>query len=199
MRFSVLFFTGMLMLSSCANETQESVSSAQQEALISQSRKASQALMSTLQMQLKSALQKEGAAGAVNTCSVIAPAIASQVGKEHGLQIRRVSAKTRNPQSKPDAFESKQLQRWLLAETSSSEKPEDKAIYEVVKEDGKLHFRYMKPIRIQPACLQCHGESLAPQVQAAIQEKYPEDLATGYALNDLRGAVSVSIEMPPKM
>lgn len=199
MRFSILLLTGMLMTSACAEQAEPRVSNAQQEALISRSRKASQALMSTLQGQLKSAIQKEGAAGAVNTCSVIAPAIAQQVGQENDLQIRRVSVKNRNPQGKPDAFESEQLQKWFSAEASSSEKPEDKAVYEVVKEDGKLHFRYMKPIRIQQACLQCHGESIAPQVQAAIQEKYPEDLATGYALNDLRGAVSVSIEIAPEM
>lgn len=199
MRFSGLFFIGILMLSSCANQTERSLSSVQEEALISRARNASQTLMSTLQTQLKLAIQNEGAVGAVKTCSVISPAIARKVGEESGLQIQRVSFKNRNPQGKPDAFESEQLHKWAKEQASLSAQVKDQAAYEVVKENDKLHFRYMQPIRIQQACLQCHGQSVTPQVKNAIQENYPEDLATGYALNDLRGAVSVKIEVSPEM
>ena len=41
----------------------------------------------------------------------------------------------------------------------------------------------------QPLCLQCHGgdEDIAPGTREAILAKYPQDKATGYQLNDLRG------------
>jgi len=43
--------------------------------------------------------------------------------------------------------------------------------------------------------LQCHGarDKLAPGVADALKELYPQDQATGYAVGDLRGAVSVKI------
>ena len=46
---------------------------------------------------------------------------------------------------------------------------------------------YVEPIRIQPLCLTCHGEALAPAVGARIRALYPEDAAAGFALGDLRG------------
>jgi hypothetical protein len=38
--------------------------------------------------------------------------------------------------------------------------------------------------------LACHGpeEALQPEVRAALDQRYPEDRATGYAAGDLRGA-----------
>lgn len=196
MRFYTALLISALMLTACAHQQEASVPSDKQEALLSQARLASKELMSTLQSQLKSAIQAQGPAGAVSTCSVIAPAIATQVGKTHDLQIRRVSAKNRNPQSQADDFESQQLKVWEMADFDPSAQAEETEAYQVVTQDGELHFRYMKPIRIQQACLQCHGQAISPQVQAVIQEKYPGDLATGYALNDLRGAVSVNIKIP---
>jgi hypothetical protein len=40
---------------------------------------------------------------------------------------------------------------------------------------------------------------MAPGVAAALKELYPGDLATGYAVGDLRGAISVKVlvEYPP--
>lgn len=52
----------------------------------------------------------------------------------------------------------------------------------------------MKPIFIAgPVCLQCHGapDKLAPGVAEALKDLYP--MATGYAVGDLRGAISVRI------
>jgi hypothetical protein len=48
--------------------------------------------------------------------------------------------------------------------------------------------RYMQAIVLQPMCAMCHGDSLAPEVRAAIQENYPDDQATGFAVGELRGA-----------
>jgi hypothetical protein len=48
--------------------------------------------------------------------------------------------------------------------------------------------RYMQAIVLQPMCAMCHGDSLAPEVRATIQENYPDDQATGFAVGELRGA-----------
>jgi hypothetical protein len=50
----------------------------------------------------------------------------------------------------------------------------------------------MKPIVTAPLCLTCHGETLAPGVAAAVESRYPQDRAVGFAAGDLRGAFHVS-------
>ena len=46
---------------------------------------------------------------------------------------------------------------------------------------------YVEPIFMQPLCVTCHGAELAPDLQARLEELYPEDQATGYSAGDLRG------------
>jgi hypothetical protein len=46
---------------------------------------------------------------------------------------------------------------------------------------------YVEPIGVQPLCLTCHGESLAPDLASRIEELYPADRAVGYRVGDLRG------------
>ncbi len=46
---------------------------------------------------------------------------------------------------------------------------------------------YTEPILVQPLCLVCHGEALAPDVAARIEALYPQDEATGFRAGDLRG------------
>ena len=53
---------------------------------------------------------------------------------------------------------------------------------------------YYQPITIvSGACLLCHGDTetqIAGETLSIIKQLYPNDLATGYAMNDFRGAVS---------
>ncbi len=62
--------------------------------------------------------------------------------------------------------------------------------------DGQLGV--LDPLRIAPLCLFCHGaeEQIDPLVRSKLRERYPEDRATGYALEQLRGHVWV--EVPPE-
>ena len=57
--------------------------------------------------------------------------------------------------------------------------------------DGKT-FRFMKAIPTAEVCLACHGSDITPEVAAAIDERYPDDMARGYSLGDVRGAFSLS-------
>jgi hypothetical protein len=40
-------------------------------------------------------------------------------------------------------------------------------------------------------CLSCHGDlnTISPEVKEVLKKEYPQDRATGYKINDLRGAV----------
>ena len=44
-----------------------------------------------------------------------------------------------------------------------------------------------------PFCLSCHGPSLEPGLQATIESLYPDDQATGFRANDLRGLFWVTL------
>ncbi|MEX2498681.1 MAG: DUF3365 domain-containing protein [Wenzhouxiangellaceae bacterium] len=45
-------------------------------------------------------------------------------------------------------------------------------------------------------CVICHGESIAPELAETIKQLYPQDQATGFAPGELRGAFSVTVELP---
>ena len=51
---------------------------------------------------------------------------------------------------------------------------------------------YAEPIIVQPLCLSCHGNVLAPEVANHIEEAYPDDQATGFEIGDLRGVYWVA-------
>ena len=193
MSFYSKLLCSLFLLSACAPKNQIALSAQQEQMVLKRSREASKALMSQLKTQLKAAIQQQGTAGAVTTCSTIAPALAQQVGQAQGLEIHRVSAKNRNPQGMPDAFETRALQGWTQYPVADTKGPEE--AYGVEIEKGEPVFRYTRAIRIQSACLQCHGQNIQPEVQAAIQSHYPEDQAVGYQLNELRGAVSTRIAL----
>ena len=146
---------------------------------------------------LLTALQKEmakgGPAGAVGVCSDLAPSIAGRLSRETGWRVTRVSEKVRNPLlGMPDAWE----QKVLLDFEKRAAKGEDidkMSAAEVVNEPGGKFFRYIKAVAVKQPCLACHGteEQIAPSVRTILKERYPHDLATGYKVGDLRGAISI--------
>ena len=72
-----------------------------------------------------------------------------------------------NPLNKPDSWEDAALS---IAESTR------KAVSKKEFIDGKEYFRYLNPLVIEEACLKCHGFQ-------------------GYKVGDIRGGVSVSIQM----
>jgi len=142
----------------------------------------------TLKPQLKKAIKSGGPVKAIDVCSVQAPAIAEQLSKETGWTVKRVSLKARNKSAAtPDAWETKVLQQFE-ARQAKGEDPKTMAYSETI--DGK--FRFMKAQAIAPVCLNCHGETLAEPVQKALKQHYPDDMATGYTLGQIRGAFSLT-------
>lgn len=66
----------------------------------------------------------------------------------------------------------------------------------VLKGIDKNTYKYYKPIIIdKEVCLACHGDiSKNVELTKAINDKYPQDKALGYNMNDIRGAVLVTIK-----
>ena len=129
-----------------------------------------------LQQALKSGLA-EGPAEAIQVCRVKAPGIADALSTG-GVRMGRSSHKLRNPDNTAPDWVSPIMQAYL--DDPSSRRPQ-------AVELADNRWGYVEPIIIQPLCLTCHGSELAPEVAARISELYPEDRATGFATDDLRG------------
>lgn len=134
------------------------------------------------------AIKQNGAAGAVAFCNEKATYLTDSAGNH---SVQRLSDKNRNPDNA------------ILSET-------DRTAWDKLKErmqdsSAQKHFvskeadgiYYFKAITLgMPACLQCHGEKekdILPETLAVLQEKYPTDKATGYALGMLRGMWKIKI------
>lgn len=157
-------------------------------------REAADALTADLMSALRAEMQAGGPGAAIRVCSEVAQEIAA-VHSTGGMTVRRVSRRPRNPAGRPDAYEGARLEEWEETVAAGEELPAD-SIERLDTEDGPV-LRAMRPITIQPLCLQCHGdpESFSPEVRAVLAERYPEDEAVGYEAGDLRGAISVTVPL----
>jgi len=145
-----------------------------------------------LKSALKEAIKNSGPAEAIYVCRSIAPQKAAEISEKHGASIRRVSLKLRNPSNAPDRVEKKILTQMEKDHAAGALRPAYIAIE--TGADGARRLRFLKPIVTGKVCLNCHGPkgSLAPGVAEALEKNYPGDMATGYTVNQVRGAFSVS-------
>ncbi len=80
------------------------------------------------------------------------------------FRFHLTSLKLINPDNTPDAFEKASLEIF-------QQEGDERYLYEEI--DGKSYFRYMAPLLISDACLNCHGFQ-------------------GYKAGDIRGGISIS-------
>jgi hypothetical protein len=149
--------------------------------------------MQQLMAENQKAMKEGGPAPAIKVCKDIAPRMAGDLSRQHGLRLTRVSLKVRNPLlGTADEWEQRTLQQFE-ARLAKGEKPETLEAAEIVSEPNGKYFRYMKGIVLQPGCVACHGagEVLDDTVKARLAEDYPHDQAIGYVPGQVRGGVSV--------
>jgi hypothetical protein len=165
-----------------------------------QARAVANQILGETKLVLEGALSSGQPAAALGVCASVAQNIARRHEQE-GWRVRRVSEKVRNPADTPDADELAVLRTWQNAKHAGHLPPAAEH-QQILSEDGRRYLHYMKPIFIAgPICLQCHGVSdkLSPDVADKLKELYPYDQATGYALGDLRGAISVKIPIESRL
>ncbi len=199
MRPTLLFAIVMVIgLGSCADRRQAPTNedsppdpgvTAQGESALKRAREAANALGADLMSTMANEMASGGPVAAVRVCSEVAQQI-SEDHSQKGLTVRRVTMKARNPLNRPDSYERTVLERFQALHAQGDLPPES---VEVVDQQGVQILRYMRPIQTANFCLACHGDAgaLDPQVREILQERYPEDAATGYQAGDLRGAISV--------
>lgn len=186
----VLAAMAILMASATYSAAEDS---AKPDALVAKARTAIKGLGGNLKAELMGAMKKGGPVAAIDVCKTVAPSIAASQSQAHGLKISRTALKLRNPANKPDEFERRVMEDFVSKIDAGADPKTLDHAETVMQADGTKVFRYMKAIpTAEKPCLACHGESIAPEVKAEIDKRYPEDQATGFKAGQLRGAFTVT-------
>jgi ribosomal protein S8 len=179
---TLIFLTSFMSLSVSAAELP------QQQALQVEAKAIVQQFASTLKPKLVEAIQTKGFVHAINVCSSEAPQIAKQLSADTGWDVTRVSLKPRNDNTATaDEFERTVLESFEKRQQQGE--PVKKLVFSILNDAS---FRFMKAQAVEAVCLNCHGENIQPAVMRALEKHYPNDVATGYQLGDIRGAFSLT-------
>lgn len=138
----------------------------------------------SLKQALKQAIEEDGLVNGIAACNTLAPEIAARNSKGN-WHIGRTSLKLRNPDNAPTDWQEMQL---LAMDNQPVVNGKPVETWQVSDAAGQPEFRYMSAIPTQKLCLSCHGKSIKPEVQAKLDELYPQDQATGFSEGELRGA-----------
>lgn len=139
---------------------------------------------------LMGTIQNKGVEEAVVFCNEKAYPLTDSMSTKFNARIKRVSDKPRNPNNKANAGE--------LAHIATFKKQvaDGESVEPIVKEaNGKIYFYY--PIVTNTMCLNCHGtpeKNIAPEVLTHLSQLYPDDKATGYGPDEVRGIWSIVFE-----
>ncbi len=99
--------------------------------------------------------------------AVMTKEISLYAGARDLYYFKITSLKPLNPENSPDSFEREALERF---------KEGRKEFYRSEPIGQKTYFRYMAPLIVEESCLACHG-------------------ANGYRVGDIRGGISVNIDV----
>lgn len=161
--------------------------SAPEDLTVKKARAAVGAFKVALKRELVAALAKSPV-HAIEVCEKRAPELAREHGGD-GLVLGRSSKGVRNPANaaKP----------WLAPVLDELEKAASgSAVHRLVPLEGE-RVAYVEPLWTGQECLLCHGESLAPDVVAALAARYPKDAARGFKQGQLRGVVYAELAKVP--
>jgi len=165
---------------------------AQQPGWLDEARKVATSVPPKLVAVLIEEIDKGGPESAIAVCKDKAPLLAKAAADESGWSVRRVSLRNRNPRAVPDAWERSALEDFDRR-AAAGESPATLEKAELVQENGVGVRRYIRALPAQQLCLQCHGstEQLKPAVVERLRALYPDDKATGYAVGQIRGAMTI--------
>jgi cytochrome c553 len=130
---------------------------------------------------LMAAVNTGGPESAVAFCNT--RAIPLTDSSSNVLRLQRVSDRPRNPDNTADSLQLVQIKK--IRNDLDQGKTD---VYRLVEGEDIVTGYY--PITTNAFCLQCHGEKgtdINPATISALEALYPEDLAVGYAANQLRG------------
>ena len=192
MRITTLFLI-LFMISSCVKRAEKQAEQKEESIKQEYLQKGGGIVNLTQSELLKNvshAMKLGGPGYAVDFCNIRAIQLKDSLPRLNDCQIRRIAIKYRNPVDMPQTkTEKDQLYQYQVAnQKGESIKPK------VYLFDDRIE--YYQPIFIDKgACLICHGnpgKQIAEETLEKIKAQYPNDLATGFVLNDFRGAWKIT-------
>ena len=148
-----------------------------------QARAIAMQLQQRLGQELKAGIQAGGPRAGIAVCKERAPEIAAELSQQYGVEVGRTALRVRNPNNAPESIHREVLEDFI---DSLASEPNQVPEAWVTTDSGERH--YLRAIVMQPQCALCHGKVIGKPVQQALDEFYPDDEATGFAIGDLRGA-----------
>jgi hypothetical protein len=137
---------------------------------------------------LGTAMSRGGIPHAIEYCNLNAITLTDSVSREYDVEIRRASHKPRNPQNRANDEEMASIEAFIQMINEGRELS-PRLIY------GEDKVTYHSPLRLVAyTCLSCHGEKsddIRDDDLMIIDRHYPQDEATGFELDELRGIWSV--------
>ncbi len=180
-----LFLLAIMSILSCTNDLTEK----QKKEYITKGKEIAQATMKNLGRNLMKQMKAGGTQAAIPFCNKSAYPLTEAMEKQYNVSIKRTALKLRNPKNSPNTAEEKILNEYL-AKIKNGEK-----LTPIVQkeQDNKVHF--YTPIKLQKKCVACHGvlnKQVTSKTDSILKSLYPNDKATGFKPNDLRGIWSIS-------
>ncbi len=188
---ALISLTGPLLLASPQNKETTQIQN-----VIKLGKQGASLLGKTLGKNMKKHMKKGGPMDALNFCSNEAYDLTQATNKQlpSGVTVKRVSRKYRSVVNAPTTNEKAILDSLDTLQKSGVILPDY-----LVEKVNENKFKYYKPLLIDKAvCLKCHGNLKNKEMQEAISARYPDDKALGYKMNDLRGAIVVTIDKSVK-
>lgn len=198
-----ILVSSLLVLESCENQQSPSKKKVSQGQIIEQEnnniskeknylligKKLAIQTKESLGENLKQAIGTRGFSGAVEFCNIQAIPITDSVSKSLHAKIKRVSDKPRNKMNQAREGEI------FYIDMCKQSLAEGKELKPFISEDENKMIAYY-PIVTNQMCLNCHGSSkdIASETLAKINSLYPEDQATGYNENELRGLFVIEMD-----
>ncbi|PIQ16062.1 MAG: cytochrome c family protein [Flavobacteriales bacterium CG18_big_fil_WC_8_21_14_2_50_32_9] len=139
---------------------------------------------------LMAAVKEKGAAGAVDFCNIRAIPITDSMSVVLNAKVKRVSDKPRNSINAANEDELEYIENWKKAKEQGEKYPP-----KVVELNNKMVGYY--PIETNEMCMKCHGipeKQINTKTLANIKKLYPNDKATGYSENEIRGIFVVVMD-----
>jgi hypothetical protein len=188
-----------LLLPGCSPSTELRVASApaspplteaHRQTALERGKAVSAETFSILSSNLLGAIQSGGVSNALPFCSLAASPLTAGIATRHGVTLRRVTHKPRNPTNRADAAELAVIQSYqgLLssASISSTNLPPP-----TVTNMAPGRTTFFAPILLsKELCLKCHGnpgKDIAAGDLEIIRRLYSTDEATGFVMGELRG------------
>lgn len=181
-RFSLLLFAAIFLFS-CGRKTSQKPDAETYIRYLKTGSEVSGQAQAALLSNVSRAMEQGGSIYAVEFCNLKASSITDSLKNIYHCEIARISDKNRNPENALQVKTDRQM--WSYFEG----KYRQGIVHDTLIQENDRLIYYKPILTAMPACLQCHGpaQEIQPQTLEKIQALYPEDKATGYGLNELRG------------